>query len=167
MATDGIVPLVINGQDYYPDKTFDVKSPSTGKITHKCGAASVADASRAVDVAAEALKTWRKTTPQERQDIFLKVAEIMQSRREELVTYMSDETGAAQGWSEFNINTTIGIFKDVAGRIATLEGSFPATMNPSRSAIVMREPYGVVLSIAPWYGSCQSKSYCTLKGVCC
>lgn len=151
MATAGVVPLIINGQDYYPDKTFDVSSPSTGQIAHKCGSASVADANRAVDVAAEALKTWRKTTPQERRDIFLKAADIMESRRADLMAYMGDETGAAKGWVSFNIDTAIGIIKDVAGRIPTLEGSYPATMNPSRGAIIMREPYGVVLSIAPWY----------------
>jgi acyl-CoA reductase-like NAD-dependent aldehyde dehydrogenase len=153
MATAAVVPLVINGQDHYPDRTFDVKSPSTGQVVHKCGAASAADATRAVDVASEALKSWRKTTPQDRRDIFLKAGEIMQSRRDELAKYMSDETGAAQDWAAFNIDTAIGILKDVAGRIPTLEGSFPATMNPSRSAIILREPYGVVLSIAPWYES--------------
>ncbi|OAA48539.1 Aldehyde dehydrogenase domain protein [Metarhizium rileyi] len=150
MATAGVLPLVINGQDYYPDKTFNVKSPSTGQVVHQCGGASVADAARAVDVAAEALQSWRKTTPQERRDIFLKAADDMHCRREELIKYMADETGATQAWVEFNINTTIGIFKDVAGRIPTVEGSFPPTMNSSRSAIVMREPYGVVLSIVPW-----------------
>jgi acyl-CoA reductase-like NAD-dependent aldehyde dehydrogenase len=31
-----------------------------------------------------------------------------------------------------------------------LEGSFPSTMNTDTSAIVLQEPYGVVLAIAPW-----------------
>ncbi|GAB0132470.1 hypothetical protein EsDP_00000905 [Epichloe bromicola] len=144
------VPLVIDGQDYAPEKTFEIKSPATGEVVYKSGGASVADAARAVDAAAEALKTWRKTTPQERQDILLKAAEIMSSRRQELTKYMVDETGSASGWADFNINVSVGMLKDVAGRIPTLAGSFPATANPSRSAIVLREPYGVVLSVAPW-----------------
>ncbi|KAG8418712.1 hypothetical protein J3459_012112 [Metarhizium acridum] len=150
MATSGVLPLVINGQDYFPDKTFDVKSPYTDQVIHKCGGASVADAARAVDVAAGSLKSWRKTTPQERRDIFLKAAQLMGSRRDELIKHMADETGAARGWADFNINTTIDIVKDIAGRIPTVEGSFPPTIDRNRSAIVMREPYGVVLSIAPW-----------------
>ncbi|QPH18439.1 hypothetical protein C2857_003478 [Epichloe festucae Fl1] len=144
------VPLVIDGQDYAPEKTFEIKSPATGEVVYKSGGASVADAAKAVDAAAEALKTWRKTTPQERQDILLKAAEIMSSRRQELTKYMVDETGSAPGWADFNINISVGMLKDVAGRIPTLAGSFPATANPSRSAIVLREPYGVVLSVAPW-----------------
>lgn len=144
------VPLIIDGQDYAPEKTFEIKSPATGEVVYKSGGASVADAARAVDAAAEALKTWRKTTPQERQDILLKAAEIMSSRRQELTKYMVDEIGSAPGWADFNINNSIGMLKDVAGRIPTLAGSFPATANPSRSAIVLREPYGVVLSVVPW-----------------
>lgn len=150
MATAGALPLVINGQDYFPDKTFDVKSPSTDQVIHKCGGASVADAARAVDAAADALKSWRKTTPYERQDIFLKAAEVMESRRDDLIKHMTDETGATRGWVDFNINRTIDLLKDTAGRIPTMEGLFPPTVDRNRSAIVMREPYGVVLSIAPW-----------------
>ncbi|KAF5138105.1 Vanillin dehydrogenase [Metarhizium anisopliae] len=150
MATAGVLPLVINGQDYFPDKTFDVKSPSTDQVIHKCGAASVADAARAVDAAADALKSWRKTTPYERQDIFLKAAEVMEGRRDDLIKHMTDETGATRGWVDFNISRTIDLLKDTAGRIPTMEGSFPPTVDRNRSAIVMHEPYGVVLSIAPW-----------------
>ncbi|KHN98907.1 Aldehyde dehydrogenase domain protein [Metarhizium album ARSEF 1941] len=150
MATTDVLPLAINGQDYYPDKTFDVKSPKTHHVLHRCGSASVADAARAVDAAAEALKSWRKTTPQERQEVFLKAAAIMESRRDQLIEYMADETGAAPPWVKFNIDTTISLLKDVGGRIPTVEGSFPPTMERNRSAIVMREPFGVVLAIAPW-----------------
>jgi acyl-CoA reductase-like NAD-dependent aldehyde dehydrogenase len=31
-----------------------------------------------------------------------------------------------------------------------LDGSFPMTRDANTSCIVMNEPYGVVLSIAPW-----------------
>ncbi|POR34477.1 Vanillin dehydrogenase [Tolypocladium paradoxum] len=144
------VPLFINGKEHHPEKTFDVVSPATGKVAHRCGASSVADAGAAVEAAAEAFKTWRKTTPTQRRDIFLKAAEIMNSRREELAGYMREETGAAKPWCDFNLNVATDILKDIAGRIPTLEGSFPAMMDPDTSGIIMREPYGVVLSVAPW-----------------
>lgn len=146
-----VVPLIIDGQDYIPQKTFNVTSPATGNVVHKCASASVPDASRAVNAAAEALKTWRATAPQERRDIFWKAADIMDSRRDELMQYAIDETGATKGWGEFNLNTAINILKDVAGRVSSLQGTMPQTRDPTRSAMVVREPYGVVLSIAPWY----------------
>jgi len=145
------VPFFIGGKDTSADKSFDVVSPSDGKVAHRSGSATLADASAAIAAAADAFKTWRRTTPVQRRDIFLKAADIMAARREELAGYMATETGATPPWCNFNLDVGIGMLKDIAGRIATLEGSFPALMDPNTSAIVMREPYGVVLAMAPWY----------------
>ena len=44
----------------------------------------------------------------------------------------------------------IDILKDVAGRISSLSGSMPATNQEGVSALVYKEPFGVILAIAPW-----------------
>jgi acyl-CoA reductase-like NAD-dependent aldehyde dehydrogenase len=146
-----VVPFLLNGEDYRPASTFDVVSPATGKVVHQCGSASTSDADAAVDAASAAFKAWRKTTPGYRRDIFLKAAETMDRRRKELAQYMVDETGCAPFWAEFNLTVSIDIIKDVAGRIATLGGIIPATADENTSALVVKEPYGVILAIAPWY----------------
>ncbi|KAI9171657.1 aldehyde dehydrogenase [Paramyrothecium foliicola] len=144
------VPLVIDGQELRPNKTFEVVSPATGKAVHRCASASVEDATRAADAAAKAFTSWRKTMPAKRRDIFLKTAEIMRGRRSELVQYMMNETAGTEHWCNFNIDVAVDLITDVAGRIATIEGSFPTTMDSKVSSIILQEPYGVVLSIAPW-----------------
>ncbi|CAM1504473.1 Fc.00g020640.m01.CDS01 [Cosmosporella sp. VM-42] len=144
------VPFLINGNEHQSEQHFDVVSPATGEVVHRCSGATVDDAIIAVNAAAEALKSWRKVPPVERRDIFLKAAEVMERRRTELAVYMDDETGCGKGWADFNLDVAIDFIKDVAGRIATIEGSFPTTMSPGTSAIVLPEPYGVVLAIAPW-----------------
>lgn len=151
------VPFLINGKDYQSSKAFDLISPSTGDVVHKYHSAELDDATAAVDAAAGAFKAWRRTTPAHRRDVFLKAAEVMQKRREELRQYMIDETGCDAGWADFNLDTTMNHIKDVAGRIATIEGSFPTPASPDTSAIVMQEPYGVVFAVAPWY-VCPSPS---------
>ncbi|EHK25176.1 uncharacterized protein TRIVIDRAFT_31969 [Trichoderma virens Gv29-8] len=145
-----VVPFIINGEDYYPERSFDVTSPVTGKVVHRCGAATLADATAAVDAAAAAFKTWRKSTPVQRRDIFLKAADIIQQKSDELAEIMSNETGAATPWALFNINTAAELIRDAASRTSAIEGSFPTLMDPNTSGIVLREPYGVVLSVAPW-----------------
>ncbi|KAH6609223.1 hypothetical protein Trco_002569 [Trichoderma cornu-damae] len=145
-----VVPLIINGRDHYPERSFDVTSPVTGKVAHRCGAATLADAAAAVDAAAAAFKTWRRATPSLRRDILLRAAEIMRQRSDELVRIESDETGAARPWALFDVDTATELIKDVAGRISAMEGSFPTLTDPDTSGIVLREPYGVVLSVAPW-----------------
>ncbi|KAL7943113.1 Aldehyde/histidinol dehydrogenase [Trichoderma barbatum] len=145
-----VVPFIINGDDYYPKRSFDVVSPVTGKVAHRCGSATLADAAAAVDAAATAFKTWSKATPTYRRDIFLKTADIIQQKSDKLSEIMSNETGAALPWALFNINTAAELIRDAASRITTIEGSFPTLMDPNTSGIVLREPYGVVLSVAPW-----------------
>ena len=145
------VPLIINGEEIRRGKTFDVVSPETGKVVHNCVAATLDDAGAAVDAAAAAFKTWKRTTPPKRRDIFLKAAEILDGRREELIGYARAEAGIGRGWSDFIVGLAIGCLKDLAGRLQSLEGSFPATEDPNISSIIMSEPYGVVLAIAPWY----------------
>ncbi|KAK9777535.1 putative Aldehyde/histidinol dehydrogenase [Seiridium cardinale] len=144
------VPFIINGAEVRPDATFDVVSPATGKVLHQCGIATEADVSAAVDAAAKALPEWRNTTPGRRRDILLRAAEVFDKRREELKLYMQDSVAAAPGWAGFNINTTIDFVKDVAGRVSTITGTVPSLADPSLGAMVVKEPYGVVLAIAPW-----------------
>ncbi|KAI0126544.1 aldehyde dehydrogenase [Xylariales sp. AK1849] len=148
--SSNVVPFIINGKECRPEKTFDVDSPGTGKVIHQCGIATEADALAAVDAAAKALPRWRNSTPGERRDILLKAAEIMGNRRSELASYMIEAVGAAQGWADFNISTTIDLLKDVAGRISSLAGTVPSLSDPNLGAMVVKEPYGVVLAIAPW-----------------
>ena len=146
-----IVPFFIGGKEFVPGKTFDVVSPATGKTVHKCGSASIKDATAAADSAAEALKTWRKTKPSQRRDIMLKAAEIMERRSEELIGYMIEETGSQKEFAGLNVTIAVDTIKDVAGRVSSIQGTIPAVGGEGSSAMVVKEPYGAVLSIAPWF----------------
>ncbi|CAJ2500585.1 Uu.00g034380.m01.CDS01 [Anthostomella pinea] len=144
------VPFVINGEERIAEKTFDVISPDTCKAVHQCGVATEKDALEAVDAAVAAGREWRNTPPAARRDILFKAAEIMTRRREELGQYMMDETGGARGWADFNLDVTIDMLKETAGRVSSLTGSVPTLQDPNQSAMVVREPFGVVLAMAPW-----------------
>ncbi|KAH6657773.1 Aldehyde/histidinol dehydrogenase [Truncatella angustata] len=144
------VPFIINGEERRPEKTFDVVSPDTGKVLHQCGIATEADVNAAVEAAAKALPKWRNTTPGQRRDIILRAADIFDKRRDELKPYMQEAVAAAVGWASFNIDTTIDIVKDVAGRVSSIAGTVPALADPNLGAMVVKEPYGVCLAIAPW-----------------
>ena len=52
--------------------------------------------------------------------------------------------------ANFNLDVTIDMLKDTAGHISSLAGSVPALADPTCSSMILREPYGVVLAIAPW-----------------
>lgn len=149
-GADYTVPFLINGKEVHAQKSFDVVSPATGKVVHKCGAATETEVKAAVDAASTAFKSWKNATVKTRRDILFKAAEVMERRKDELIGYMVDETGCPAGWGAFNLKVAQDLIIDVAGRLVTLEGSFPATEDAEMGALVLREPYGVVLAIAPW-----------------
>ncbi|OBT56692.1 hypothetical protein VE04_03565 [Pseudogymnoascus sp. 24MN13] len=133
------VPAYINGAELPLSSTFDVNSPSTNTLIHRSASATGA-----------AFPAWRDLPPAAKRQIFLKTAEIFKSRAEELTKYMVDETGADVGWAGFNIHLTTDLLIDVAGRISSVKGDFPTTSDPGTSAIIYKEPFGVILGIAPW-----------------
>lgn len=144
------VPFFIDGKDVVGAKTFDVTNPATGKVVHKCSSATVEDAQAAVEAAAKALPAWKAMLPTKRREIFLKAAGIMEKRHEELVNNHMEELGVPRQWAEFNLGMAKDLFLDVAGRLVTVEGSIPTTKDPNTGALVVKEPFGVVLAIAPW-----------------
>ncbi|MCJ1418137.1 hypothetical protein MMC32_004482 [Xylographa parallela] len=150
-SSEQIIPLQINGHEVKTSTTFDVVDPSTGKVIWKSASASNEDAVNAIEAAQAAFPAWSKTKPAKRRDIMLKAAEILQSRAEELGGYMMTETGSQAPFATgFNIPTSVEMLKDIAGRIVTIAGSVPVCGEEGTNAIVYKEPYGVVLGIAPW-----------------
>lgn len=144
------VPFFINGEEVRPEKKFEVKCPASGKVVHQSSSATEAEARAAIDTAANAFKTWKKSHPRQRRDILLKAVEVMERRREELGQYMMDETGCPRQWADFNIGASKELLLDVAGRLPSLEGSIPPVADPNSGAMILKEPFGVVLAIAPW-----------------
>ncbi|KAI1125916.1 aldehyde dehydrogenase domain-containing protein [Nemania abortiva] len=144
------VPMIINGEELLTNNKFDVVNPSNNLACHNSIAATPNDARAAVDAAAKALVGWRQSTPSARRDILLRAAEIMNSDRKELAEYMAVETGSSNEWTQFNLNNAIDLLKDVAGRISSIEGSTPTLSNLNMKALIVKEPYGVVFSVASW-----------------
>lgn len=145
------VPAIINGADTLFSSSFPVYAPATGRQLHECTSASVSDALSAVTAAQNALKSWKNTRPAEKRKIFLKAADILESRAEEFGKYMSEETGCPDFWGGgFNVPVSADGLRDVAGRIGTIEGTVPTCSEDGTSALVVKEPFGVILGIAPW-----------------
>ncbi|KAF7305372.1 Clathrin assembly protein [Mycena chlorophos] len=144
------VPLFIDGKERVSNSTFPVISPLSHKTLYSCSTASPADTDAAIAAATAAFPRWSKTKPIERRTILLKAADLLEKYAEELKQTMKEETGSDEGFAQFNIFTTAEHIRDTAGKISAISGSVPICQEPGRSAMVLKEPYGVILSIAPW-----------------
>ncbi|KAG4293556.1 NAD-dependent aldehyde dehydrogenase [Fusarium proliferatum] len=145
------IPFIINGKDVTSKASFPVNNPASSEKLWSGSSASISDATGAVEAAQAAFASWSQTKPSFRRDILFRAADLFISRKEELFAYQAQETGAGRQFMEINIKATAQILRDIGGRIeAALEGSVPATAEQGSHAIVVKEPYGVVLAIAPW-----------------
>lgn len=146
----GPLPLYIDGQEVTTEAVFDVVNPATGDKVWSSHGATKKEAVDAVDAAQRAFKSWRKTKPAEVRKIFLKAADIMEARADELKSYMMQETGAMDMFSNFNVFTTVEVFRSVAGLVSNIHGAIPQTQTPGTGAFVFKEPFGVIYGMAPW-----------------
>ena len=144
------IPLWLDGKEITTNQTLDVTSPVTNKKLYTAAAATEEDALKAVEAASRALPAWSATKPAKRRDIFLRAAEEFARRRDECYKYAFEETGSPPPMFGFEFQGAIELCKDIAGLIQTIQGSVPTIAEEGSSAMMLKEPYGVVLAIAPW-----------------
>ncbi|KAK9427725.1 aldehyde dehydrogenase domain-containing protein [Lipomyces doorenjongii] len=144
------VSLIINGASPPDESKIPIISPVDGREIWTYSSATVENAHQAIEAAKAAFPAWASTNALARSEILVRAAEIFLQRREELEKYMKLETAADDAFIGFNILATVQQLKDIAGRVTRIQGDFPSVEDDSRSALVLKEPYGVILGIAPW-----------------
>lgn len=104
----------------------------------------------AVKAARRALKSWRKTSPIERQNYLLKIADIIDQNAEHLALVETLDNGKPiRETSAVDIPMGADHFRYFAGCIRAQEGT--ATMlDDNTMSLVIHEPIGVVGQIIPW-----------------
>ena len=130
--------------------TFDVADPFTGETVVRAAAGTRDDARSAVEAAAAAFPEWAATAPAVRQGIFLRAADILESRRDEIVDLLARETGATFGFGMFQLHFTPGLLRQAAGSAYGPVGEVIPSDIPGAMAMGLRQPVGVVGAIAPW-----------------
>ncbi|CAK5263280.1 unnamed protein product [Mycena citricolor] len=152
MSAPTTVPLLLNGEEVLSpsSSTFPVESPVSHQLLWSCSSASPDQAAAAVQAASMAFPVWSKSRSAERRRVFLKAADLIAERSEELKLHMHQETGSPDAFCTFNVMTAAEQMRDAGGRCSAIMGSIPMTQDEGTAALVLKEPYGVVLGIAPW-----------------
>ena len=130
-------------------KTFEDNDPFTGDVVANVPAGTREDAKRAIEAAAEAFPAWAQTPPAERQRIFLKAADTLESRQEDVAAWLTRETGSTFGFAMFQLHFVPGLFRQAAALPYMPMGEVIPS-DTGTFAMGMRRPVGVVGAIAPW-----------------
>lgn len=133
-------------------KTFARRHPTDDRLITTVAAATLADARAAADSASRAFATWSQTGPTERRRILLRAADLVEERVTEFVSTMALEVGASELWSRFNVGLTANLLREAASLATQIQGETIPTDKPGTLSMTLRQPVGVILSIAPWNG---------------
>jgi len=128
---------------------FPSLDPFTGEVVAEVAAGTRADAAHGVEAAAAAFPLWAKASPAIRQGIFLKAADVLESRHDEVVSLLARETGCTLGFGVFQMHFVPGLLRQAAALAYAPLGE----IIPSDTGVFsmgLRRPAGVVGAIAPW-----------------
>ena len=144
--------MYINGEwvGALDNKVYDDLNPYTGEVFARVPSGKRADARRAVDAAAAAFPAWSHTLPAERQALFLKAADILEKKRDEIITILAEETGCTFGFAMFQAGFTPGLLREAAAQVYQANGEIIPADLPGALYMTVRQPVGVVAGIAPW-----------------
>ena len=93
---------------------------------------------------------WAATPPGARQQIFLRAADILENRRDQVVELLARENGSTFGFGMFQMFFTPGLLRQAAGSAYGPVGEVIPSDIPGAMAMGLRQPVGVVGAIAPW-----------------
>ena len=152
LKLDSHYKLFINGQwvESGCGKTFTTHNPSTGEPLAECADACVTDIDKAVDAAWKAFPAWKKTSPETRSALLLKIADLIDANADHLALVETMDNGKPiRETSGVDVPLSSDHFRYFAAAVRTEEGQ--ATMIDDQTmSIILREPLGVVGQIIPW-----------------
>ena len=143
----------IGGQWVDSESKFDDLDPYRGTVVARIPAGTRADAARAVDAAAAAFPAWADMPPAEKQALFLRAADIVDRRRDEITALLATETGCAGAFAGFQILTATRLLRQAANWGYLPAGEVIRSDAPGTFALALRRPLGVVAGISPWNGA--------------
>ncbi|MEV6385182.1 aldehyde dehydrogenase family protein [Streptomyces sp. NPDC051773] len=144
--------LHIGGKDVpaLSGRTADDINPYTGEVWATVAAAGPEDVTRAVDAADAAFADWAALAPFARRAIFLKAAELLDGRAEQVAEIMAREAGGTRPWAFFNVALAANILREAAAAITAPRGEVLSSQKEGALSLAVREPLGVVAAFAPW-----------------
>lgn len=129
---------------------FDVITPITGKPYTKAARSGAEDIELALDAAHAAADKWGKTSPTERSNLLLKIADRLEANLE-LLAYVETVDNGKPIRETLNADIPLAVdhFRYFAGCLRAQEGGI-SEIDENTVAYHLHEPLGVVGQIIPW-----------------
>jgi 1-pyrroline dehydrogenase len=143
---------LVNGEwvDAAEGGTMEVLNPATEEVLAHVPKGTQADVDRAVAAARAAMPAWLDTTPGERAEMLLRLADLLAENTEELIATESLNVGKPRSVAEPEVPFCIDNLRFFAGAARCQDGRPAGEYARGYTSMLRREPVGVVGQIAPW-----------------
>ena len=130
---------------------LDIINPVNGEVVASSPVSNQADVDAAMAAASAAFKTWKRTTPSERQLMLLRLADALEANSDELVDAQHRNTGQVRSViAAEEVAVGADQLRFFAGAARLLEGKAAGEYVDGHTSFIRREPIGVVAQVAPW-----------------
>uniref|UniRef100_A0A7S1R8A3 Aldehyde dehydrogenase domain-containing protein n=1 Tax=Alexandrium catenella TaxID=2925 RepID=A0A7S1R8A3_ALECA len=126
--------------------SIDVTDSNTADVIAKVPAGTVGDINKAVSAAKAAFEDWAATPLAKRKEFIFKILQAYQARKAQVVERLVQELGCTKAFAE---NVQANLFEWHFGTLLA-EVDKIQWAEPSGSAVVVKEPVGVIGCITPW-----------------
>jgi aldehyde dehydrogenase (NAD+) len=148
----GFTGLYINGE-WRAGKsghTLHDTDPYSGKTLLDIPLANMEDLDDAYECAAKAQAPWASLMPTERKALLLRAAEIMDTRRGEIVDWLIRESGSTRIKADWEWRLLRAVTLEAASFPHRVSGRVLPADEPGTDSRVYRQPLGVIGVISPW-----------------
>src|SRR5947208_7139927 len=129
---------------------MDVINPATEEVIAQVPRCGAEDVDRAVAAAKAALPAWLDSTPAERAELLLKLADLIDEHADELAEIEARNVGKPLSYARDEMPVCSDNVRFFAAAARVLEGKAAGEYMRGYTSFVRREPIGVVGGITPW-----------------
>ncbi|KAI7866914.1 Aldehyde/histidinol dehydrogenase [Mucor mucedo] len=130
--------------------TFVIHDPATDKEIGHLPDMGAKETKEAIDVAAEAFKSWSQTTGKVRHDLLLKWYQAMMENQDDLATILTWENGKTFPEAKGEIAYAASFYEWFAEEAVRTYGTVIPSHMPNQRFLTIKQPVGVVGIITPW-----------------
>ncbi|MCB1415058.1 MAG: NAD-dependent succinate-semialdehyde dehydrogenase [Nitratireductor sp.] len=141
---------LLGGEWVNTGKTFKVLNPATGEKIADVADLTSQDTAKAIDIAHEAQKKWRRKTAKERCAILLKWNDLMLENQDDLARILTAEMGKPLAEAKGEIAYGASFIQWFAEEARRVYGDVIPGHQEDKRIVVIKQPIGVVGSITPW-----------------
>ena len=129
----------------------NVLNPKTGETILQLPEASLSQIDAAVDAAEKAFNGWSRTTPGERSNYLLKIADAIERDAAAFAALEALNCGKPiNAVLNDEIPAIVDCYRYFAGAVRNMHGPVAGEYLPGMTSMIRRDPVGIIGSIAPW-----------------